>query len=58
MASIKINDIQLNGSDLFNDSESYLSELTQSELIDNHGGSTPTSTLLFFGGSMILVTLM
>ena len=55
MASIKINDLQLNGSDLFNDSESYLNELTQSELIDNHGGSTPTT---FFVASIIIVTLM
>ena len=39
MASIKINNLQPAGSDLFNDSESYLSELKNQELDIVSGGS-------------------
>ena len=41
MASIKINNLQLAGADLFNDSEGYLNELTNDELILTKGGLTP-----------------
>ena len=44
MASIKISDLHPAGSDLFMDSENFLSELTDSELIILSGGkiSVPT----------------
>ena len=38
MASIKINNLQPAGSDLFNDSESYLNELKDQELDVVNGG--------------------
>lgn len=41
MASIKINNLQPAGADLFNDSEGYLSELTTDELTLTQGGGTP-----------------
>lgn len=44
MANIKINNLsefELNGNELFQDSESFLSELTDIELTMNKGGSTP-----------------
>ena len=41
MASIKIANLQPAGADLFNDSEGYLNELTNDELILNKGGATP-----------------
>ena len=40
MASIKIDNLQPTGSDLFNDSESYLNELNNQELELVNGGST------------------
>ena len=57
MASIKIANLQPAGADLFNDSENYLNELTESELIDSNGGS-PTATTLIFAASILIVTLM
>ena len=57
MASIKIKNLQPAGSDLFNDSESFMNELTESELIDSNGGS-PTPTTLIFVASILIVTLM
>ena len=39
MASIKIDNLQPAGSDLFNDSESYLNELNNQELDFVNGGS-------------------
>ena len=38
MASIKISDLQPAGSDFFNDSETFMSELTDSELVNTQGG--------------------
>ena len=46
MASIKINNLQLAGADLFNDSESYLNELNESELSFTNGGSSPLCVTL------------
>ncbi|GBF80654.1 hypothetical protein [Aphanothece sacrum] len=41
MAQIKINDISLAGSDLFSDSESYLTELSHdSEMLNIQGGTS------------------
>ncbi|MEH1853590.1 MAG: hypothetical protein V7L11_18400 [Nostoc sp.] len=40
MANIKINNLNTAGSDLFNDSESFLNELTDSELNMTQGGSS------------------
>ena len=41
MSTIQINDLQTAGFDLFNDSESYMNSLTESELTTTHGGSSP-----------------
>lgn len=41
MATIKINNLKSNGSDLFNDSENYLNELTNGEDMMTNGGITP-----------------
>ena len=38
MASIKINNLQPAGTDLFNDSQNYLNELNNQELELVHGG--------------------
>ena len=46
MASIKINNLQSAGSDLFNDSESYLNELKNQELYLVNGGLMSISTIL------------
>ena len=54
MASIKINNLQPAGSDLFNDSESYLNELTENELAMTHGGSSPLCVGIIIG---ITITL-
>lgn len=42
MSRISISDLNSTGSDLFTDSESYLHELTQNELIETQGGNTAT----------------
>jgi hypothetical protein len=46
MATIKINNLNTSGSDLFNDSESYLTELTEEEmnLTGGFGVCRPPST--------------
>ncbi|MEG4183601.1 hypothetical protein QUA32_17730 [Microcoleus sp. Pol14D6] len=41
MATIKISDLHPTGSDLFQDSENYLNELTDDELDLTHGGFSP-----------------
>lgn len=44
MANIKINnlsELDLSGNKLFEDSESFMTELTDTELTINKGGSTP-----------------
>ena len=41
MALIKISNLQPAGFDLFNDSESFISELSEQELIATNGGLTP-----------------
>lgn len=46
MASIKINNLQPAGTDLFHDSESYLNELNNQELDVISGGSTITWTIV------------
>lgn len=38
MANITISDLRPAGADLFSDSESYLHELTDSEMLDTLGG--------------------
>ena len=54
MASIKINNLQPAGSNLFNDSESYLSELTETELNTNNGGLIPTVVIV----TVVVTTLI
>lgn len=41
MSSIKISDLSPAGSELFSDSESYMSELTDDNLETINGGATP-----------------
>ncbi len=40
MADIKISNLNPVGSDLFNDSESFMTELTDEQIKTTHGGST------------------
>ena len=40
MASIKISNLQPAGSEFFNDSESFMNELTDSEIANTQGGLT------------------
>ena len=48
MANIDISDLSPAGADLFLDSESYLNDLTEGEMINTLGGISPiTITLLF-----------
>ena len=46
MASIKISDLRPSGLDLFVDSESFLNDLSDSDLANTNGGATPTTVLL------------
>ena len=46
MANIKVNDIKSTGSDLFSDSESYFTELSETELNTTTGGSPALILLL------------
>ena len=41
MANINISDLRPAGADLFLDSESYLNDLTEGEMINIGGGGTP-----------------
>ena len=48
MGNINISDLRPAGADLFLDSESYLNDLTEGEMINTLGGISPiTITLLF-----------
>ncbi len=40
MADIKISNLNPAGSDFFNDSESFMTELTDEQIKTTHGGST------------------
>ena len=42
MANINISDLSPAGADLFLDSESYLNDLTEGEMINTLGGISPT----------------
>jgi hypothetical protein len=46
MATINISDLRPTGSDLFSDSESYMSELGDNELASVNVGSSPTYLML------------
>jgi hypothetical protein len=41
MATIAISDLYVPGADLFSDSESYLDEVSNSDVLRVNGGSTP-----------------
>lgn len=57
MAIIKINNLNTAGYDLFNDSESYLTELTDSELNMTQGGSSPWCAYWLFIGSVAVLNV-
>lgn len=42
MASIKVSDLSQSGSDLFHDSESYFSDLNESDVANTNGGAIIT----------------
>ena len=46
MASIKISDLRPSGLELFVDSESFLNDLSDSDLTMTNGGATPTTVVL------------
>ena len=45
MANIDISDLRPAGADLFLDSESYLNDLTEGEMINTLGGISPIITI-------------
>ncbi|MEH1853588.1 MAG: class IIb bacteriocin, lactobin A/cerein 7B family [Nostoc sp.] len=55
MATIKINNLNAAGSDLLNDSESYLNALTDEEINMTNGGFTP---ILIVYGCAVLATAL
>lgn len=54
MATIQISNLRPTGSELFGDSESYLNELTNDELIMTHGGSSPLC-ISFIAGTALTI---
>jgi hypothetical protein len=50
MAIIKINNLNTAGFDLFNDSESYLNDLTDDEMSLTQGGSSPVCYFAMMSG--------
>jgi hypothetical protein len=54
MTTIMISDLQPTGSDLLIDSENFLNELTDAELIQTRGGTTP----LCLAGAVVVFTLI
>nr|AVH79604.1 hypothetical protein [Nostoc sp. PCC 9205] len=54
MASITVSNLNVAGLDLFNDQESYLSEVTDDELGLTHGGISPT--FIAFGKGVLVAT--
>ena len=50
MATIKISDLRPAGSDLFSDSESYLSEMSEEEVASTVGGKSSGFCDNLFGG--------
>jgi hypothetical protein len=50
MASITVSNLNVAGLDLFNDQESYLTEVTENELGLTHGGITPGSPVIIGTG--------
>ncbi len=57
MASIQIYDLQPTGFDLFNDSESFMNELTDNELVNTQGGDA-TTIILSVIGVLVAVTVI
>jgi hypothetical protein len=45
MATIAISDLSITGLDLFSDSESYMNELSDGDMVGIKGGGTPVITL-------------
>ena len=52
MATITISNLSPIGSELFNDSENYLHDLTDDELNETHGGISPTVSSYFCIGAI------
>ncbi len=59
MSTINISDILPSGSDLFSDSESYMSELVYNELDATYGGlpTTPAASVVTTVSAVSLVTV-
>jgi lactobin A/cerein 7B family class IIb bacteriocin len=62
MASIIVDDLpnyNVSGSDLFNDSESFMQELTEDELVETNGGITPLiiPVLVFSVSAALTITV-
>ncbi|MEH1853587.1 MAG: hypothetical protein V7L11_18385 [Nostoc sp.] len=54
MATIKINNLNASGSELFSDHESYLSDLTDDEITLTQGGSSPACVICTIGWSIVI----
>ncbi len=52
MANIVISELRPAGFDLFSDSESYLTDLNEQEIMDTQGGLTAFSSYWCFRGTM------
>lgn len=55
MATINISDLYSTGSELFSDSESYMNELKNEELLSINGG---TSTLLCSSATCVIISVV
>ena len=58
MSTIAISDLRPTGSDLFIDSENYLRELSESEMIINNGGTSPVviPVTLVIGSGVVIAS--
>jgi hypothetical protein len=58
MTTISIHDLRPTGADLFDSSESYLQELSDTELSETNGGSSPFCWTLAVLGGIIVTTII
>jgi hypothetical protein len=56
MANIKIENIS--GSDLFNDTESFMQELTEDEFLSTNGGISPTTVWVVVAAAILFKQTM
>ncbi len=57
MAEIKIDNLSATGTELFSDSESYLNELSESDLSTIKGGTDPSISLIIVSAAVVAALL-